>query len=429
MKRNMFDLTHQIHTCGELGRLQTLGVVPLVAGDSIQANLRGAVRLAATRRQIVQDAKVDIFCFFRPHRHTYGDDWVDAIKDGKEDNVNFGSVSLTTDGRAIEYLGLPEDAANLPTWLVNGYWDIYNWYFKNPDDADTSLTKIPSDEKERQYGTLIARLPHPMTRPRTLNTGVETDLEDADFQTTLVNSVLDVRDLAQLQAEAKTEVESNWYANRYPDIMKAKYGSTVSAETDERPTLVWHDSQWIGGRDIDGADDATMGDIQGKTMAAVDVKIPRWYAKEHGALWILAAVRIPTVHAMEKHKLHYLQEPRYKSMMGDPDLLMEEPPASFNIEDYITNGSNFSGSEEPYGQWYRYHPSRVHQNYRNVDGFPFLQQGFASKDDSYYHTAEDYDEIFQTYQLGHWQMNLLADMQKLTVVPGVDQSIKVGTKT
>ena len=248
--------------CGEIGRLQTLGTIPVVAGDSLEFALNGAFRLAPTRKEIVQDAKVDIFVFYRPTRHTYGDDWVDFVKGGPDHVFTGTPVSRVADGKAVEYLGLPVDSANIRRDLLNGYWDIYNWYFKNPDEADTSLTKIPTGDKERQYGTLISRLPHPMTRPRqTTGAGGGAILNDADFEVSTASSVLDVRELAQVQAEARSEVEQSWYANRYPDIVEAKYGATVSEETDERPHLIFRDSTWVSGRDVDGADDATMGQI------------------------------------------------------------------------------------------------------------------------------------------------------------------------
>ena len=425
MKRTMYDLSHQIHTCGEIGRLQTLAVIDVVGGDSLELNVNGLVRMAPTRKEVVQDAKLDIFCFYRPHRHTYGQDWIDLIRDGVDNSVSLTDTAITATGDSIEYLAQPVDAATIPTWLVNGYWDIYNWYFKNPDDPDTVLTKIPSDAKERQYGTLISRLPHPMTRPRTLNTGLETDLEDSDAELNVGSGTLDVRELSKVSAEYKQEIDTNWYANRYPDIMEANYGSTVSEETDERPKLIWRESGWMSGKDMDGFDDATLGDIQGKTLKRINFSIPRKFYPEHGAVWIMATLRFPPIHVYEQKFSHQFT-PSYARNVGNREFVGSQPPERFDIDRYIANGSNFTDSDEPYGQWYRYHPNRVHTNYRNIPGYPFLESAWSSMNECYYHQAGEYDNVFHTWQLGHWQMNLLCDCKKLTVVPGIDESINVG---
>lgn len=427
-KRQKYDLTHQIHTCGKIGRLQTLGTIPVVAGDGLDIKLNGAFRLAPTRKEIVQDAKIDVFVFYRPTRHTYGDDWVNLIKEGPDvTQSGITTVSRTADGDSVEYLGLPVDSANIRRDLLNGYWDIYNWYFKNPDDGDTSLTKIPTGDEERAYGTLISRLPHPMTRPRdvTSGDGGGTVLNDSDFEVSST-SVLDIRDLAEVRAEARSEMEGSWYGQRYPDIMEAKYGVTVSPETDERPTLIFRTSSWASGRDLDGLDDATMGQIQGKTISPVNINIPRKTFKEHGLVWIMAAVRFPTVHVMEQVYPLTLN-PSYDRDVGDPMQLAQQRPTTFAISNYIQNGSDFANHQEPANQHYRYHPSRIHKAFREIPGYPFLETAWSSADECFYHQEGDYDDVFQTWQLGHWSMSLLADVQKYTVIPGVDASIKTGT--
>ena len=67
--RNLFDLSHYSLMAGNIGRLQTLSLIPIVAGDSITLNLDTVIRLTQLRRDMVIDAKVDLFAFYIPHRH------------------------------------------------------------------------------------------------------------------------------------------------------------------------------------------------------------------------------------------------------------------------------------------------------------------------------------------------------------------------
>jgi hypothetical protein len=44
--RNAYDLSHFSFSLGAIGSLQTLSVVPIVAGDSMQLDLQGVFRLS-----------------------------------------------------------------------------------------------------------------------------------------------------------------------------------------------------------------------------------------------------------------------------------------------------------------------------------------------------------------------------------------------
>ena len=115
-----------------MGRLQTQAVIPIVAGDSVSMNVGSVVRLSALRRQLTLDAKIDTFAFFVPHRHVYGDDWIDFIKNGTDEGVTFTSGPNANEEM---YLGTPlhGTAVPIPLWLSHGYNEIWNRYFKPPN--------------------------------------------------------------------------------------------------------------------------------------------------------------------------------------------------------------------------------------------------------------------------------------------------------
>src|SRR5947199_275065 len=60
----------------------TLFRSPVIAGDSFEMDAVGALRLSPLRRGLAIDSTVDIFTFYVPHRHVYGEQWIKFMKDG-----------------------------------------------------------------------------------------------------------------------------------------------------------------------------------------------------------------------------------------------------------------------------------------------------------------------------------------------------------
>src|SRR5207249_10654394 len=56
--------------------------IPDIAGDSFEMDAVGALRLSPLRRGLAIDSTVDIFTFYVPHRHLYGEQWIKFMKDG-----------------------------------------------------------------------------------------------------------------------------------------------------------------------------------------------------------------------------------------------------------------------------------------------------------------------------------------------------------
>src|SRR5699024_246424 len=60
----------------------TISTTPVIAGDSFEMDAVGALRLSPLRRCLAIDSTVDIFSFYVPHRHVYGEQWIKFMKDG-----------------------------------------------------------------------------------------------------------------------------------------------------------------------------------------------------------------------------------------------------------------------------------------------------------------------------------------------------------
>src|SRR3989441_1281783 len=80
-ERMPHDLSHLGFLAGQIGRLITISTTPVIAGDSFEMDAVGALRLSPLRRGLAIDSTVDIFTFYVPHRHVYGEQWIKFIKD------------------------------------------------------------------------------------------------------------------------------------------------------------------------------------------------------------------------------------------------------------------------------------------------------------------------------------------------------------
>src|SRR5436190_69791 len=80
-ERMPHDLSHLGFLAGQIGRLITISTTPVIAGDSFEMDAVGALRLSPLRRGLAIDSTVDIFTFYVPHLHVYGEQWIKLIKD------------------------------------------------------------------------------------------------------------------------------------------------------------------------------------------------------------------------------------------------------------------------------------------------------------------------------------------------------------
>ena len=423
MERQSYDLSHFSFMAGQIGRLQTLSVLPVVAGDSVNINLEGVFRLSPLRRNLTVDASLDLFAFYTPYRHIYGDDWINFIKQGVDEAVTFST--LTVSGAApISYAGARSISGTVPLWPTATYNRIWNRYFRVPTDTGAVLTDTdynPGNANGRLYGRLCAR-------PKSIwTTGIDATTDASDREVTVTASQLDILDLEQVKARYRTEQARDWFAQRYNDVLKDQYGSSANTDADERPTLLMRKTRYLSGYDVDGTADATLGTYSGKSAAVCGMNVPPKFCPEHGSIFLMALLRFPSIH---EHEVHYLQkksQPTYKEISGDPTLLSSEPPIIHEIQDFFAGSSSSTPiGSHPYGQWYRHQPNLVHEKYDSLNGFAFTHDVPSTLDECRYLTDAEFDSAFSTTQLGQWQSSARIDVTKKTVVPGPLTSVFAG---
>src|SRR5438270_556452 len=85
-----------------------------------------------TGRLNVDYSTVDIFTFYVPHRHVYGEQWIKFMKDGVN-ATPLPTVNTTGYIDHAAFLGtINPDTNKIPKHLFQGYLNIYNNYFKAP---------------------------------------------------------------------------------------------------------------------------------------------------------------------------------------------------------------------------------------------------------------------------------------------------------
>src|SRR2546427_10569899 len=92
----------------------------------------GALRLSPLRRGLAIVSTVDLFTFYVPHRHVYGEQWIKFMKDGVN-ATPLPTVNTTGYIDHAAFLGtINHDTIKIPKHLFQGYLNIYNNYFHAP---------------------------------------------------------------------------------------------------------------------------------------------------------------------------------------------------------------------------------------------------------------------------------------------------------
>src|SRR5260370_249657 len=113
-----------------ISRLITISTTHFIVVSSLEMNAVGALRLSPLRRGLAIDSTVDIFTFYVPHRHVYGEQWIKFMKDGVN-ATPLPTVNTTGYINHAAFLGtINPDTNKIPKHLFQGYLNIYNNYFK-----------------------------------------------------------------------------------------------------------------------------------------------------------------------------------------------------------------------------------------------------------------------------------------------------------
>lgn len=453
--RNRYNLSHKSHIVGQIGRLQTVSVIPVVAGDSLEINLNGILRLAPTRKEIVAECQIDICAFYVPHRHAYGTDWTNLITMGLQAPTTLpAGPAVNADSRDPFYLGIRTCGANINKALNYGYNAIYQRYFAVPTTASNGTWSFANTgfypngttsdlSNHRRFGARAARLPHILNGGTLVNgsnaggfirnyTENDWGVQIPQDTPTAGTALLDIRDLKAIQSRYRSIQQQNYFDQYYTDVIAQKWDTKgVNTDADQRPTYLGRNTTLLSGHDVDGTDDATLGSYVGKTVGPIRFSMPRRFFPEHGNVWILMLPRFPLVHTKEQHPLLATAQPDQRILVGDPQVWAGEKVVAYDPGKWMSGGSTWvpdvDAMQQPYGQEYRYQPNRIHPVFEEIPGYPFTQWDGSSYYDWYYYQDKEYTDTFQTSQVEHWQAHQQVNVTKFSTVTDPIGSIFAGS--
>ncbi|CAI7573616.1 unnamed protein product [Penicillium manginii] len=349
-ERMPHDLSHLGFLAGQIGRLITISTTPVIAGDSFEMDAVGALRLSPLRRGLAIDSTVDIFTFYVPHRHVYGEQWIKFMKDGVN-ATPLPTVNTTGYIDHAAFLGtINPDTNKIPKHLFQGYLNIYNNYFKAPWMPDrTEANPNELNQDDARYGFRCCHLKNIWTAPLP----PETELSR---QMTTSTTSIDIMGLQAAYANLHTDQERDYFMQRYHDVISS-FGGKTSYDADNRPLLVMRSNLWASGYDVDGTDQTSLGQFSGRVQQTYKHSVPRFFVPEHGTMFTLALVRFPPTATKEIQYLNAKGALTYTDIAGDPVLYGNLPPREISMKDVFRSGDSSKKFKIAEGQWYRYAPS------------------------------------------------------------------------
>ena len=219
--------------------------------------------------------------------------------------------------------------------------------------------------------------------------------------------------------------------------MQDGFGSNgVSVDVDQRPEMIFSSKNFLSGYDVDGTDQASLGDYVGKSSGMFNFRVPPRYFNEHGLIWIMMLVRMPSILQDESHYLSNV-DLDYETVSGDPFVILNKRPIEVEkgqIHKSLT--STQSMGVHPYAQWYRTQPNRITTDFEDDvnAGFPFIDFDEISTDfdqvvyDGHYHASGQHygNDFFVTSRLGHWNFISRVGCQAKRIIPPASKSINAG---
>src|SRR5712672_4811031 len=325
-ERMPHDLSHLGFLAGQIGRLITISTTPVIAGDSFEMDAVGALRLSPLRRGLAIDSTVDIFTFYVPHRHVYGEQWIKFMKDGVN-ATPLPTVNTTGYIDHAAFLGtINPDTNKIPKHLFQGYLNIYNNYFKAtwmPDRTEANPNELNQDDA--RYGFRCCHLKNIWTAPLPPETELSRQMATS-------TTSIDIMGLQAAYANLHTDQERDYFMQRYHDVISS-FGGKTSYDADNRPLLVMRYNLWASGYDVDGTDQTSLGQFSGRVPQTYKHSVQRFFVPEHGTMFTLALFRFPPIATKEIQYLNAKGALTYTDIAGDPVLYGNLPPREISMKE------------------------------------------------------------------------------------------------
>lgn len=130
-------------------------------------------------------------------------------------------------------------------------------------------------------------------------------------------------------------------------------------------------------------------------------------------------MRYPPVFRDETNPLYAGDNYDYRLMSGEREYFEKQPPVSFVRKRWIRGTAITAGTgarKEPYGQEWRVLPNCVDERFFTLQGYPFINYT-KQRNLPYYFGHGDYDHVYQSLALKHWNVNAVANVNVVRNIP------------
>src|SRR5690554_4413862 len=160
-------------------------------------------------------------------------------------------------------------------------------------------------------------------------------------QMTTSTTSIDIMGLQAAYANLHTDQERDYFMQRYHDVISS-FGGKTSYDADIRPLLVIRSNLSASGYDVDGTDQASLGQYYGRVQQTYDHSVLRFFVPEHGTMFTLALVRFPPTATKEIQYLNAKGALTYTDIAGDPVLYGNLPPREISMKDVFRDRKSSS---------------------------------------------------------------------------------------
>lgn len=292
MKRFKYSQNSQVLATGNFQELTTVGIVPVVPGDTISGTSLIQTLSESSTKVINNRTYQDVFAFYVPYRLVF-EDWPAFI--AGDDTV---SLPLETDSNASSKQFLTKEYA--PTSSIGGFGQvnqlgrrsynlIWNKFFR---------PEVSAERAEDATGVALTPL-----RSTTLNQRLKDSIELLDQTIDTSGATITTGDIRTAFAQDRFDKTRAYYGSKYTDYLAA-LGVEASWSILDEPELIGMSTNKlkynitdatseIAGVDTDPTGEPVyVGSAGGRWQGTQQLRVKKTFCPEHGCVFIMQTVRM-----------------------------------------------------------------------------------------------------------------------------------------
>lgn len=378
----------QTHQAIKVGRLQMIGRLDVMPGDSLAITAGVRTEYNKLRRNAGVSLVQETFAFYAPWRWTYGNSFVAAATKGWSTAQTWQANQTLNQGDDAPALMLHGNVA--PRHLVWDYAEIVDHYFKEPHQPSVTNNNVFSDNDDQTYGYRCWQLRDSWeTSP---------NWDDKHDEEKILNENMPALSLPKYVRTGKDNQMRTWDAVRKEDIYRATFKGHLSNEAVFRPIHLHYDRQAVQlkGENIEPTESTQIASAR----SGGRITIPRRFYAEHGTIYILSLTRVKPTYWQAQPLLDIPSHlANQKKSLGHP-VGNSESPLELNLDDIFSDApANTSAGWVPWYSWMMRRPDFWSPVIRdNDEGWPARDTPTTKAE---LHRHPEYEDIWTSKQFGH----------------------------